>query len=54
MFGVGKRLEQGSHLTSKGCEEVPEKHLPFQSSSHTTRVFGFAVSGRHNCDEWYG
>lgn len=53
-LGVGKRLAQGFHLTSKGCEEVLEKRLPFQSSSHATGVFGFVVSARHSCDEGYG
>lgn len=53
-FGVGKRLAQGLHLTSKGCEEVVEKSLPFQSSSHATGVFAFVVSSaRHSCDEGY-
>lgn len=53
-LGVGKRLVQSFHLTGKVYEEVLEKRLPFQSSSHTTGVFGFVVSARHSCDEGYG
>lgn len=49
-LGVGKRLAQDFHLTSKGCEEVLG-NLPFQSSSHATGVFGFVVNARHSCDE---
>lgn len=44
MFGSRQAVSTGFHLTSKGCEEVLGNRLPFQSSSHATRVFGFVVS----------
>lgn len=43
------RIRSLAH-TSKGCEEVLEKRLPFQPSSHATGIFGSVVSGRHSCD----
>lgn len=53
-LGVGERLAQGFHFTSKGCEEVLEKRIPFQPSSRATGVFAFVMSSaRHSCDEGY-
>lgn len=52
MFRSRQAVSNRSSSHDEGCEEVLEKCLPFQSSSHATGIFG-SIVGRHGCDGGY-